>query len=1108
MNDAQLVSLATRGDRSAFEAIVERYKSLVCAITYGATGDYAASEDLAQETFVAAWLNLSRLDKPERLRSWLCSVARHISFSALRKRRRETEHTKVLQQASQAAEQSCETPRDAATLHEEQKLVWQIVEKVPEAYRVPLILYYREGHSVERVAAATGLSESAVKQRLLRGRRMLKDEMAALVENSLAGSRPDKKFTAGVIAALPPAAAMSVPAGRPVQTPSGAISSVAQEVFAAWGAKQVALSTIAVLAVLGITIVGTGAIFGGPAPEKAAITIEASAGPSLPREEPRALAEVLGTPEMPAAIETSEPSPPPSPGKTEPAPGALVPGRVVAPAGYPGTEMDEKAVDTVMGTVYAPNGGALPKAKVWAARFAMQARDTRETVADEDGRYSLVVPPGQWMVSARLGRFGGESDAAPHGQIITNGENREIPANIPTEERCIVHGRVYDNTTGKPVSHPQLWTSSRLLVGGDNEGFYEIEGQDHAYQTLAVLCPGYARKYIIYSTLLRDDFELDLSVEPGVRVSGRVVDKEGRGLANAWVCAAGSGRGVLSAYYEVCDQYGRFVYDGLPRGKEITLTAEQPRFIQTCWEPEPVEGKETARKKFVARAAPGTAAENITFTLDPVDRQEIREIRDWPDDPPCGVMRGRLVAWDGHPLRNFQIITRTVSRDSGLPTPFGMEINEFFRGYSFTNDEGVFTLASPSFAPGEYLQLIAMASGYLDGVAEPVLAYPAEDLGRVPETLFRLGVPKALKVRVTEADAGGAPIQGAKVVVQDITADYMTQPFDWREMDSPMWRPVSATTGAAGWAELESINHEKGIVLASHPDYGRTRTVWDGNDRQLELTMEREAAVDGVATDEKGGVPPQLAVRLSWCAAPPYLYQDFERSSQTYWDASPGDGGHFYFDQLPPGYYMLRSWYWPGAKYDHTNQVQYDMEFFLEPGQAMSVRLPEESIQDNPDGWVAAGGLNSEDRRLTEKVAGAWENHYTVSALGRQGHIVLLFYENGRYEQTVFGEGADRAIEDSGYYRVIDGRLERITDRGGTLSESVEFDGEAFFLHTEGDPYPDHPGRGPFRPVDDVAKSLRRGEFLLKPRPRIQASEEPSEAPASGRSGFSRSPEE
>ena len=61
-------------------------------------------------------------------------------------------------------------PAESALSREEETVVWRTLEQIPETYREPLILFYREDQAVAEVAAALDLSEDAVKQRLSRGR--------------------------------------------------------------------------------------------------------------------------------------------------------------------------------------------------------------------------------------------------------------------------------------------------------------------------------------------------------------------------------------------------------------------------------------------------------------------------------------------------------------------------------------------------------------------------------------------------------------------------------------------------------------------------------------------------------------------------------------------------------------------------------------------------------------------------------------------------------------------------------------------------------------------------------------------------------------------------
>lgn len=208
-NDAALVKATLSGDRDAFGQIVARYQALICTLTYNATGNIDQSQDLAQETFVTAWKQLATLREPEKLRSWLCAIARNLTKNFFRRQKREPVH------AAEPIENIAEThspeplPLEQTITKEEQAILWRSLEKIPDTYREPLVLFYRENQSVEAVAEKLELTPEAVHQRLSRGRKLLSEEVTTFVEAALARTNPGKTFTIAVVAALP---AMTLPA--------------------------------------------------------------------------------------------------------------------------------------------------------------------------------------------------------------------------------------------------------------------------------------------------------------------------------------------------------------------------------------------------------------------------------------------------------------------------------------------------------------------------------------------------------------------------------------------------------------------------------------------------------------------------------------------------------------------------------------------------------------------------------------------------------------------------------------------------------------------------------------------------------------------------------
>ncbi len=199
--DERLWSAALAGDPHAFGHIVERYQSLVCAVTYAGVGELGLSQDLAQDTFVTAWRRLGSLREPEHLRAWLCGIARTLASNARRRRARRGGEAIGLEAIAEPGAPEA-GPLDLLIGRDEEALLQRALAELPEPYREPLVLFYRDDRSVAQVAAQLDLSEAAVRQRLSRGRALLREEVAARVESALARTRPTASFTTAVLAAI------------------------------------------------------------------------------------------------------------------------------------------------------------------------------------------------------------------------------------------------------------------------------------------------------------------------------------------------------------------------------------------------------------------------------------------------------------------------------------------------------------------------------------------------------------------------------------------------------------------------------------------------------------------------------------------------------------------------------------------------------------------------------------------------------------------------------------------------------------------------------------------------------------------------------------------
>ncbi len=206
--ESELIAKSAAGDREAFGSLVERHQSLIAAVTYSATGNISQSEDLCQEVFVAAWKKLPELRERTKLRPWLCGIARNLINNSFRQQGCQpiitADSSTLLDQMDMSP-----SPHENAVSREEEAILWRSIGEIPELYREPLVLFYREQKSIESVAEALNLTEEAVKQRLSRGRKMLHEQILSFVEGALQRSNPGKAFTEGVVLALPALATSS-----------------------------------------------------------------------------------------------------------------------------------------------------------------------------------------------------------------------------------------------------------------------------------------------------------------------------------------------------------------------------------------------------------------------------------------------------------------------------------------------------------------------------------------------------------------------------------------------------------------------------------------------------------------------------------------------------------------------------------------------------------------------------------------------------------------------------------------------------------------------------------------------------------------------------------
>ena len=245
-----------KGDSQAFGVIVAKYQELICAITFSGTADFQQSEELAHQTFINAWKNLSQLKDLSRFRPWLCTIARNNIRNFINKNQRDIiAKAKPMENINDmAADES--GPLESAIKKEHEALVSDAIQQVPEQYREPLVLYYRQQQSVKQVAFSLDLSEDVVKQRLQRGRKMIKEQLSSIVEETLSATGPKKAFTTAVIASI---AALGIK-GSGVAAAAGIVAGTSTAGTATGVAAVMSGVTAKIITVAAVVVIGVGAV--------------------------------------------------------------------------------------------------------------------------------------------------------------------------------------------------------------------------------------------------------------------------------------------------------------------------------------------------------------------------------------------------------------------------------------------------------------------------------------------------------------------------------------------------------------------------------------------------------------------------------------------------------------------------------------------------------------------------------------------------------------------------------------------------------------------------------------------------------------------------------
>ncbi len=175
--DGDLVRQTLAGHSAAYETLVRRWAARVTALCHSRVRNASAAEDLAQETLLRGFRGLNTLADPDRFGSWLFGIAARTCLDWLKSAQR----TEVSYSAlGLGAEENIEARNNDLHQQEETDRLMAEVQRLPEAYREAIMLYYYQDCTYQELADLLDVSAATINARLTKGRAMLRERLGAL----------------------------------------------------------------------------------------------------------------------------------------------------------------------------------------------------------------------------------------------------------------------------------------------------------------------------------------------------------------------------------------------------------------------------------------------------------------------------------------------------------------------------------------------------------------------------------------------------------------------------------------------------------------------------------------------------------------------------------------------------------------------------------------------------------------------------------------------------------------------------------------------------------------------------------------------------------------
>jgi RNA polymerase sigma-70 factor (ECF subfamily) len=174
VTDFELIQACLGGDEECFAELVNRYKNLVYSIILRQTKNSEEANDLSQDVFLKVYKNLEKYTPEFKFSTWIMRITGNHIIDMHRKKKFETVSYEEYTEGGGRISATAASPETEYLKRDQTERISKIVSELPEMYKVPVILYHQQGMSYSEISEKIGEPLSKIKNRIFRGRKMLK----------------------------------------------------------------------------------------------------------------------------------------------------------------------------------------------------------------------------------------------------------------------------------------------------------------------------------------------------------------------------------------------------------------------------------------------------------------------------------------------------------------------------------------------------------------------------------------------------------------------------------------------------------------------------------------------------------------------------------------------------------------------------------------------------------------------------------------------------------------------------------------------------------------------------------------------------------------------